>query len=79
MSDINGKSVTYAKLHNGIFIPKVGNLKDTLEAVDSGTGKAVKMTIQEPWVIAEFKDSVGKPVVTAIPTTSFSHLVLAKD
>lgn len=79
MSDINGKSVTYAKLHAPIFIPKVGNLKDTLEPGSNHDTKTLKLEVQEPWILAEFKDEVGKKVSVALPTTSFSHVVLAKE
>jgi hypothetical protein len=41
-----GKKVIYAKLHDGFFIPVVGNMKDTLPS-DGKTLKDFEMELQD--------------------------------
>lgn len=79
MSEFNGKKVSYATLKDGpIFIPSYGQLRAELSSTGDGVHKAVEMTIDEPFVILEITDKVGKKITDLIPLTSFSHLVLAK-
>lgn len=79
MSKHDGKSVKFAVLHQPIFAPGYGQLPANLSGsgVNSGIDKAVKMTIQEPYVLIEAKDQVGKPVEILVPLSGFTHLVLA--
>lgn len=76
-SRINGKQLVYAALTGPIFVNGVGQFGPTLSTQVSGTS-VTKMTVDEPWVVVELKDKIGKPIVVPIPLTSFTHTVLAK-
>jgi hypothetical protein len=79
MSDFSGKTVTYAKLHTHLFVPGVGNLTDTLESNNPAISKSVVMVLADNFIVAKFKDAVGKPIVSLIPLTSVANMVLAKE
>lgn len=70
--------VSYAVLHNGIFVPdEVGkgvNLKPTLVA-NSAEGKSLnlKMSLKDGYLLINVR---GNEVL--LPLTSVSHFVLAK-
>lgn len=76
MSDLIGRKVKYMKLHNPIFIPKVGNLKDTILNEDSASGKGVDMTVDSLGVVLVTKDEAQKPITVLVPNAAISHAVL---
>lgn len=80
MSALNGKQVTAATMHESIFVNGIGELRKELSNKDDGTHKAVKMTIDEPFLILEHVNSKFKQTtVIPVPLTNFKNLVLAKE
>jgi len=79
MSDLIGRKVKYVKLHNPIFVPVVGNLKDTILNEDSATGKGMDMTVNELGILMLTKDSGNKPVSILVPSAAISHMVLIPE
>jgi hypothetical protein len=75
-SKINGKELSYAVLHNPIFIPDAGQFGPTLSKTTNGMFKGVKMTIEEPWVILEIQNKLGQLVTVPVPLEMFTHTVL---
>lgn len=77
MSNINGKSVkTAVLLSGGLFVQGFGTTRSTLSNVDDGINKAVKMTVDEPFLLLEMKDSQTKAVTKlAVPLSNFSHMI----
>lgn len=76
MSEINGKAVKSATLHENTFYPGVGEIKKELHTQGDGLNRAVKMKVDEPFLMVEVKDKVGKAVTLAIPLTNLKQLVL---
>lgn len=75
MSELTGRKVKYLKLHNPIFVPVVGNLKDTILNEDTVTGKGCDMTVDALGVLLVIKVE-GKAWNILIPTAAISHMVL---
>lgn len=76
-SGINGKQLKYGALTGPVFVDGVGQFGPTLSLASTGS-KVKKMTVDEPWVLVEMEDKVGKTVIIPIPYTAFTHTVLAK-
>jgi hypothetical protein len=75
---LEGKKVTYAKMHAGIHTPQSGQLKDTLTAVGDPSNAPVKMVIEGGFVKVTAKNaSTKREVDILVPLTNFTHLVLA--
>jgi hypothetical protein len=80
MSEMNGKKLRGAQMHENFFYPGLGEIKKELSAVDSGMNNAVDMTIDEPFVVLRLNDKKSKASYTIpVPITNFKYLVLAKD
>lgn len=77
-SSINGKELKYGALRGPIFAEGIGQISQTLNPVAVGS-KVIKMTVEEPWILVEMKDNVGKLTILAIPIAAFTHTVLAKS
>jgi hypothetical protein len=76
MSKANGKEVSYGALHGPIFVPGLGQIGPTLSSASSGSLKAVKMTVDEPFVMLEVADKMGKTVELPVPISQFTHMVV---
>lgn len=77
MSNVNGKTVKSATMHANIFYPGVGEIRKELSNVDSGLTPAIKMTLDEPFLVLETKGKAGnKPVTILVPITNLASLVL---
>jgi hypothetical protein len=79
MSQVNGRAVKAALMHNNIFFPGIGEIKKELNTADTQTQKGIKMTVSEPFVVLEIKDKVNTIKEVAVPLTNFSYLVLAPE
>lgn len=82
MSKFNGRLVNAAYLHEGLFVQDVGNLPANL-VTDGGNpttsqAKAVKMRIDEPFLVIEMNGSKG-PVSVVTPLTNVKSLRLAPE
>lgn len=77
MSELNGKQLAYAALHQDIFVLGVGNVNKTLSAVDNGLHKGVKMTIDNPFIVCEMRTQGNKKKTVLLPISSFAVMVLA--
>lgn len=78
MSEINGKRLRYGAVTGPLFVEGIGQFGPSLSTTATGS-KVTKMTVDEPWVIVEMKDQVGKTVTVPVPLTSFTHTVLTKE
>jgi hypothetical protein len=78
VSSLNGRQLSSAKMIEAIFVTGIGNVTPTLSATSDGVHKAVKMTLDEPFVILEL-EAKGKKVKTLVPVTYFSHMVLSEE
>jgi len=65
----------FGKMHGIVFVPNVGNIGPTLTNSNSGTEKAVKMTVDEPWVLIETTDKFKKPAFISVPIEYFTHIL----
>lgn len=66
-----GQEVTYAKLHTPLFIPGLGDYKQTLDASVIGPDMKLKMYLLESYLLLVTK---GKKV--AIPLANVTHMLL---
>jgi hypothetical protein len=66
--------ITYAKLHAPIFIPTIGNLKETLVDDLTSNTKGIKMTLENGLLRATLKG-----VTFLVPMTSVTHMVEKKS
>ena len=72
MSKLNGKELEYAVLHNSLFIVGIGDLGKNLSSKTTPTLKAVKMTVDEPFIVVEVEGSRShKTHRVAVPITNF--------
>lgn len=79
MSNLNGRKLSFGKLHGPIHTAQTGNIKDTLIVGEIG-GKVKSMTIQDTWVSVEFSPATGGPnVIVLIPNTGFTHTVMLPE
>ena len=79
MSKMNGLEVELASMHEGIHIPYVGEIKKELTAKGNSTSRAVKMTIDEPFLVLEFTDAATKRKYTVpVPLTNFKSMVMSQ-
>jgi hypothetical protein len=80
MSKVDSKKLQYAKLHTELHHPLTGTVGPRLQNFSDSAGKAVDMTLCEPWVLVEvptIKDK-KKTVKFLVPTTGFIQAVLAE-
>lgn len=79
MSKLNGKELSYAVMHGTVHVPEVGQIGKTLSATATAEYRAVKMTVDEPYVIVEAAVKGKKSVSINIPIVNFSHMVVKED
>lgn len=79
------KRVTYAKLHDGFFIPAIGNMKDTLPP-DNKTLKGFKMTLEGSEseygpgsLVLSWLDGAGKAVTYVIGSATVKGALVESD
>ncbi len=76
MSKINGQKVIMASMHNGIFIPGIGEIKKEVSTTSTGS-KVKSLTIDEPFLILEVLEDKSRRIYTVpVPLTNFASLVL---
>jgi hypothetical protein len=78
MSNINGRTVLDASMHENMFVNGIGEIKKELSSMDTAGTKGVKMTIDEPFLNLEiFSPRANKNFLIAVPLTNFKRLVLS--
>lgn len=79
MSKLNGKELAYGVLHGTVHTPQSGQIGPVLSATPGPITKAVKMTVDEPFVTVEVPNKTGKATVINVPIVNFSHMVVKED
>ncbi len=75
MSKLNNKELSFARLKTKLFMPDLGEVGPTLTNKNTPEGKAVKMTVDEPYVRIELSNKLNKSVTLVVPMEQFTHLV----
>lgn len=77
MSKVNGKNVLAASLHENLFVPGVGEIRKELSSTASGLNKAIKMTIDEPFLLLEIEAPQARRTFTiSVPLSNFKHILI---
>ena len=79
MSKLNGRTVTYARMHTTVFVPGFGQFGPELSAIQTPTTKACDMVVEGEVVLCSLKDKVGKTVEMVIPFTNFTNFVVRPE
>lgn len=72
--------VSYAVLHNAVFVKGLGQIDKTLDKGAFGSNRGFKLTVvNEQFLCLNIKDMQGiKPYQVFIPMTNVSHFVTAE-
>jgi len=79
MSKLDGRVVTYARMHTTVFVPGFGQFGPELSNTQTPTTKACEMTVSGDVVLCNLKDKVGKTVEMVIPFTNFTNFVVRPE
>ncbi len=79
MSSLNGQRCKSGHMHDGVFLPGVGDIRKELVVGSTGERQVKSLVIQEPFVVVTlYSTTTRRDYIMPVPISNFKYLVLSE-